>query len=166
MAKPKSKAGKHTASTLIQEKADYILGEMINAGRSLVAICSDEGIPSRSAVYRWLADQPAFAARVDRAREMADHAIAHADKVIEKTTPETANADRIKLVHLHWKAARMFPKKYSERRTTELTGKDGGPVQVQDKVTTIDASKLTYEQRQALRQLLERATAGEGNEDG
>lgn len=135
--------------------ADYILAEMVENGRALVAVCGDPGMPARSTVYRWLAEHPDFAARVDRAREaIADHAVATADRLTDDLKPEMANAVRVQLLHLHWKAAKMAPKRYSERRLTELTGKDGGPVEIEESPMVFDVSTMAPEDRQVLRALL------------
>lgn len=135
--------------------ADRIISEMVENGRSLVEICGDEGMPSRRTVYRWLSENADFAAQVEKAREAAaDHAVWKADQVVRDTKPETANADRIKLVHLHWKASRMAPSKYSEKRINELTGKDGGPVQTEERPTVLDVAAMSAEERAKLRALL------------
>lgn len=145
-----------TSEEQIAEVVDYILSEMVERGRTMVDICGDKDMPNRSTVYRWLADRPVFRARVDAASEaIADHLVNKARQVADNSKPETANADRIKLVHLHWEAARMAPRKYSERRLAEITGKDGGPIQVGN--NEFDASRLTPEERDQVRTLLMKA---------
>ena len=48
----------------------------------------------------------------------------------------------------------MAPRKYSERRVNELTGKDGAPVEVKDSSSQkLDASVLDEDERAALRAL-------------
>jgi hypothetical protein len=123
-----------------------------------VDICGDDGMPNRASVYRWLADRADFAARVDRAREAAaDHSVSKARAIAEKCTSETANADRVKINHYQWEATRMAPKKYSERRLSEVVGKDDSPLLVGNQVVTLDASKMSYEERQTLRKILQMA---------
>ena len=96
-SKAPSKGGRE--STYTDAIADHIVGEMVESGRSMVDICGDKGMPNRATVYRWLADQPEFAARVDRAREaMADHAVWKARQAVEGVTQETANAVRVKIL--------------------------------------------------------------------
>jgi hypothetical protein len=114
-------------------------------------------MPNRASVYRWLADRPDFAARVDRAREAAaDHSVSKARAIAEKCTSETANADRVKISHYQWEATRMAPKKYGDRRVTETLGKDGGPLIDRNEVVPLDASKLSYEERQILEKVFQR----------
>jgi hypothetical protein len=154
-------------STFDQAKADYILAEMMERGRLLVDICGDPGMPSRSAAYRWLVERPEFGRLADRAREaIADHSVAKADNLVEQTKPETATADRIRLIHYHWRASRMAPHRYSEKRTTELTGKDGGPVQIEEHPAVLDASQMPSEERQALRRILLAAKVEAGSTGG
>jgi hypothetical protein len=113
-------------------------------------------MPNRASVYRWLADRAEFAERVDRAREAAaDHSVSKARAIAEKCTSETANADRVKISHYQWEATRMAPKKYSERRVNEFAGNHDNPLIRSDQVVALDASKLSYEERQALRKLLQ-----------
>ena len=110
-------------------------------------------MPSRSTVYRWMDENPEFRTRIARAREgLADHVAWQILEMASKSTNETANADRVKLAAWQWHAARLAPKKYGDRQTTELTGANGGPVQVEAK--TVNTKDMTPEQREALRALL------------
>lgn len=147
--------GRGRPSTYSEATVDYLVNQMIEHGRALVAICDDEGMPARATVYRWLGEHRAFAVRVDAAREaIADHAVWQADQVVKDTRPDTANADRIKLIHFHWKAAKMGPGRYGDRRTTELTGPKGGPVQLEQSPVVLDASSMSRDARDALRAIL------------
>jgi hypothetical protein len=135
--------------------ADHIVEEIVEKGRLLVDICGDTDMPNRASVYRWMAERPEFGQRVDRAREAAaDHSMSKARALVEKCTSETANADRVKISHYQWEATRMAPKKYSERRIQELTGKDGGPIETMEPRRKLDVGALTWEQRDQLEQLL------------
>jgi hypothetical protein len=145
------------------ECANYIVSQIVDEGRLLVDVCGDDGMPNRSSVYRWLADRPDFAARVDRAREAAaDHSVSKARAIAEKCTSETANADRVKISHYQWEATRMAPKKYSERRLSEVLGKDDSPLIGGNQLVTLDASKLSFEERQLLRKILQAAKEAPG----
>lgn len=153
----KASNSKRAGQAVTEDLADRIIAEMVERGRTMVDICGDAGMPSRTTVYRWLAERPDFRARVDAAQEaIADHAVNRARTIVDACTPETANADRVKIQHYQWEAARMAPRRYSEKRIAELTGKDGGPVEINNRreVVTIDASRMTPEQRQELRQIL------------
>ena len=47
------------------------------------------------------------------------------------------------------------------RDQLEITGKDGGPIQTENRV---DLERLSFEEKQTLLEILEKAGAGEGNE--
>lgn len=103
--------------------------EKIADGMSLRAICEDDTMPHRITVMRWLDDNRDFATKYARARELQGDAMD--EKILEVADackPETAAADRVKIDAYKWRAAKLAPKKYGERVTTELTGKDGGPI--------------------------------------
>ena len=134
--------------------ADRIVDAMV-AGSDLVAVCKQPGFPDRASVYRWAADRPEFAARLDRAREaLGDLAAFEIGQIAAHCTTETAAADRVRLAALQWRASRLAPRRYSERRVNELVGDGGGPVAVRAAPVKLDATKLTPEQRDALRAAL------------
>ena len=118
--------------------ADRIVEAMIH-GSDLVAICQQPGFPDRASVYRWAAERPDFAARLEKAREaLADMAAYEIGQIAANCTPETAVADRVKLAALQWRASKLSPRRYSGRRISEVVGADGGPVAVEQR-TTINA---------------------------
>jgi hypothetical protein len=138
--------------------ADRIVGAMI-AGSDLVAICQQPGFPDRASVYRWAAERPDFAARLEQAREaLGDIAAFEIGQIAANCTPESAVADRVKLAALQWRASRLAPRKYSERRVNELVGAGGGPVAVEARPPTIDITLLTPEERAVLKKCLLRIT--------
>lgn len=100
------------------------------SGESLVKICSDESMPNRVTVIRWMGKDEAFATKCARAREaQADLMDDKILDVADKCTAETAQADRVKIAAYQWRAAKLAPKKYGERIVAEHMGKDGGPIQ-------------------------------------
>lgn len=139
------------------ELADTIYERMIG-GEHIVQICQDEDMPGRSTVYRWMDDYPEFGTRIARAREgLADHLAWQILDMASKSTNETANADRVKLAAWQWHAARLSPKRYSEKIISEITGANGGAVQVESK--SVDTDALSADQRSALRDLILAAKA-------
>ena len=77
--------------------ADRIVEAMIH-GSDLVAICQQPGFPDRASVYRWAAERPDFAARLERAREaLGDLAAYEIGQIASRCTTETAVADRLLL---------------------------------------------------------------------
>jgi hypothetical protein len=70
-----------------------ILAQLME-GRSLVSICRDKGMPNRSTVQRWQADDPDFDAAVTHARE--EGYILRADQAVLKAqTAEDAAKGRL-----------------------------------------------------------------------
>jgi len=136
-----------------EELANTIYERMIG-GEHIVQICNDETMPGRTTVYRWMDDYPEFGTRITRAREgLADHVAWKILDMAEKSTNETANADRVKLAAWQWHAARLAPKKYSEKQMVEHTGADGGAIKTES-VVAFDASTLEPEDRDVIKQAL------------
>jgi hypothetical protein len=116
------------------------------SGEPLIAICRDDGSPDVRTVYRWLAAHEDFRlmyarAREDQADTLADQIIDIADnpmrgvktKTDEDGNVETTEGDMIEHRRLQvdarkWIAAKLKPRKYGDKLSTELTGADGGPV--------------------------------------
>ena len=103
-------------------------------------------MPSKSAVFRWLAANEAFRDQYARAREtqadsLFDEIITIADTPVEgvktKTTSdgktETTTGDMIEHRRLQvdarkWMAGKLQPKKYGEKISQEISGVDGAPL--------------------------------------
>jgi hypothetical protein len=118
---------------------------MVN-GQGLLKICSDEGMPDRTTVYRWLEANESFRYRYARAREAlmdfyAEQILTIAfdesgDIVIEQDgnrSKAVANhakvqRDRLKVDSLKWITSRLFPKRYGDK--TELLGQNDEPRQL------------------------------------
>lgn len=124
--------------------ADEICARL-SSGDSLKTICSDETMPARSTVYLWLvANEAGFSDKYARAKSaQQEAAVDELAEVAEKTLrgefdPQAARvyADIIK-----WRAARLAPKKYGDKVTTEHTGPGGGPVQKTMTVEFVSANE-------------------------
>lgn len=115
------------------ELANKILEELPHADGGLEAICKQDGFPSDRTVYRWLAD-PAneeFRQAYAQAREVCAHV--QAERALrDALIAEDAAKGRLAFDARKWMASKLAPKKYGEKVTTELTGADGGPVDVTD----------------------------------
>lgn len=127
------------------------IAQRLAEGESLRSICRDEHIPAKSTVLLWVVDgeHEAFSDQYRRAREAAGYS--HGDEVRDiaeelrngKLEPQTA---KVMLDALKWSAERMAPKSHSPRQ--EITGADGGPINLTD-----------TEREQRIAALLERARA-------
>lgn len=144
-------------SKFTEEIADYICEQMVE-GRDLCDICTDDGMPNRMTVYRWMDANPAFAAQYARAREaLADFELNHLKTLAAECTEDNVNSTRVKLNHYQWRLMKIAPRTYGDRVKTEITGADGGAVKVESAV--VDSRELDADQRAALRQILLAAKA-------
>lgn len=118
-------------------------------GDSLRKICRDESMPSMSMVMRWVAQHEDFREQYRRAREdlqehWAEDIIEISDDgrndYVETDLGDGVVASRVDYDHISrsklrvdsrkWLLARLAPKKYGDRISTELSGPNGGPVQI------------------------------------
>ena len=131
------------------ELADRIC-EQVASGKSMRTICEAEGMPSMAAVFKWLRTYPEFVEQYARAKEEAADAMAEdildiaddgrndwmeqhgedGESVGWKLNNEHVQRSKLRVDARKWLAAKLKPKKYGERIATELTGKDGGPVEM------------------------------------
>lgn len=104
---------------------------MIAEGRSLKSICSDEGMPHMSTVFRWLGVHETFRDNYARARD------AQADVFADEMTDIADFADmdaaavakaRLQIDTRKWVASKLKPKKYGDK--LGLTDGDGGSIRV------------------------------------
>lgn len=140
-------------SKFTQEIADHIC-EQVMEGRDVTEICAnDPGMPSRATVYRWTVAHPDFAVQCARAREAcADLELYRMKQLAESCNEENVNSTRVKLNHMQWRVMKIAPRLYGDRLTTQVTGHDGGPLQVVQ--TTIDVRQLGQDARDALKQAM------------
>lgn len=119
--------------------------ERLAAGESLVSICdSDDRFPAETSVRRWaINDIDGFASKYAHAREMGMDALAERSlKVAEDGSRDytldadgqpvfvTEHVQRSRLIcdQIKWFASKMAPRKYGDKQSIELTGKDGAPI--------------------------------------
>ncbi len=137
-------------SSFTQQIADEICARLVD-GESLRSICLTEGMPHISTVCRWLGSNEAFREQYARARE------AQADTLFDEILDIADNASndwmerkgedgsagwvlngehvqrsKLRIEARKWMAGKLRPKKYGERIAQEISGPDGGPVQVDD----------------------------------
>ena len=119
-------------STYSESIADAIC-ERLAEGESLRAICSDDAMPCKAAVFRWLSEWPEFADQYARAREeqaetLADELVAIADGHGGEDSAVLTARDRLRVDARKWVASKLKPKKYGDRIQQELSGPNGGPI--------------------------------------
>ncbi len=107
--------------------AKQIIDRIAN-GESLRQIIKDKGIPARSVVYEWLAENKEFADQYARARE--DQADTYADEIAAIADDPDIPSDqkRIMVDARKWIASKLKAKKYGDKLTQEHSGPEGGPI--------------------------------------
>lgn len=137
-----------------QDKAQAIC-EWISLGNTLRQWCRDNDI-HYSTVYLWMEKDKEFAQRFAHARDVGHDAIADECLEIIDTEPEMAesfsqsgSSKHRDSAHIGWLKnraemrlkllAKWNPKKYGDKTMTEVTGADGGAIQIDD---TERAAKL------------------------
>lgn len=125
-----------------QGLADKIC-ELIADGNSLRKICTEDDMPSKSSVFKWLIEHKDFSDQYARAREaqadsLFDDILDIADESIldtytdkdgnVKTDSEVIGRSKLRVDARKWMAGKLRPKVYGEKSTQEITGPDGGPV--------------------------------------
>lgn len=132
-------------SKFTQALADSIC-EHIASGKSLVTWCSEAGRPNYSTLTRWLDAHESFRTSYMRARE--DQADFLAEEIIQiaddgrndsyqddegnvRTDHDVIARSRLRVDARKWYAGKVAPKKYGDKVQTEVSGVDGGPVNVQ-----------------------------------
>lgn len=143
------KVARKDAIPFSQELADRIC-DHIAAGESLRSFCELDDAPCKKSVMRWLRQNPEFSAQYARARE--EQAESQVDKIIEIADDPTIKADdkRVRIDARKWHAEKMKPKKYGPVTKTELTGIDGGPIQLNDMSMNEAARRLAFMLRSAI----------------
>jgi hypothetical protein len=121
--------------------------EGLAEGRSLRDVCTDEGMPTETAVRMWaLEDREGFSSHYSRAREIGYHRMAdellgiaddgHNDWMARRGDDDagwTANGEHIQRSRLRvdtrkWMLSKVLPKIYGDK--LEHTGPGGGALQV------------------------------------
>lgn len=113
--------------------------EQLAEGRSLRAICAQEGMPGKSTVMRWIEDIAEFRDQYARARERQaehylDEIIAIADDAAqdlaevegrEVVNHEVIQRSRLRVDTRKWAMSKLAPKKYGDRLDLNHSGDIG-----------------------------------------
>lgn len=120
---------------------DDLLASIADSG-NLSKACREIGV-NKSTFLDAVAADSALADHYARAREAGLDA--EADRAIEEAlVAEDAAKGRLALDARKWYLAKLLPKKYGDKVTTELTGANGGPVQVAEvKRVIVDPRAVT-----------------------
>ncbi|EMI4427806.1 ubiquitin carboxyl-hydrolase [Providencia rettgeri] len=103
-------------------------------GESLRSVCNRQGMPSKATVFRWLSENAEFRDQYAKATEQrADALFEEMLEIADDVLPDSAEVAKAKLRidTRKWSLARMSPKKYGDKVTQEITGADGGAIQIE-----------------------------------
>lgn len=131
--------------TKYSEELCNLICQKLISGESLNLICEEPEMPCGSTVYKWLAENAEFSDKYTRARNI--QADLYFEEIVDisddgrrdykedKDGHEVPDYDHIQRSRLRvdarkWVVARMNPRKYGEKKGLELSGPDGGPVEV------------------------------------
>jgi hypothetical protein len=155
------KVGRPTAYSA--DIAETIYDLMVE-GMDMTEACKALGL-NRGTVYRWKDAYPEFESLCARAREaMMEKKISDLRASIDAYEVKKADPTwlKIRLSFEQWNAERVAPRMYGQKNRTEITGRDGAPIQMQQH-TIIDSRNLTTDEREMLRQVL---LAAQNREEG
>ena len=150
-AKPKAKAAPVEAKRPVGRPSGYkpeyceLAIELGMLGKSPASIASRIGVP-RETLYDWKEVHPEFSTALQIAKVHEQHYWEEMGHGFIGTPGFNATVWKVSM-------AARFRHDYMEIKKTEVSGPEGGAIEVKN-VTTLDASTLTPEQRDALRAAL------------
>jgi hypothetical protein len=133
------------------ERADVVI-DAVGKGVPITRAAALVGV-RRETIYDWTERFPEFGERLERARaELAQRALT----VVVEDSLDPAQKPEVRLNAAKFILSHIFSTDFATKQVTELTGPNGGPVQVQPVVSPAEAAQLTDEQLQALEERLVR----------
>lgn len=129
-------------STYTEEMGNLIC-DKLTEGVSLRKLCMSEEFPNASTVYVWLDRFPSFAEKYARAREAATEDMLEAILEIADDPKIDTQDKRVRIDTRKWAMSKLNMKKYGEKKTTELTGANGGAVQIEGGLTPEQLASLS-----------------------
>lgn len=120
-------------SDYLPEVADDICS-LLASGESLLKVCKRPGMPDKSTVFRWLAAHEEFRDKYANATDArADALFEEMFEIADEVIPDSAEVAkaRLQVDTRKWALARMNPRKYGDKVTNEIVGKDGGAIQIE-----------------------------------
>lgn len=130
MATPTRKPRVEYSPALAEEILDHIID-----GKTLREIEKIAGMPSKTTILRWRWKQPEFAALYDQVLDIrADDDADRVDELARRVADGVLdpNAARVAIDALKWSSAHRAPRRYGAKVSAELSGRDGGPIEVRD----------------------------------
>lgn len=144
--KTKKKEGQPTKYT--KSLGDNICAELA-LGKSLRTVCKNPAYPCVATIFNWFSVHSEFLEQYTRAKEESADALT--DEMLDiaddakndwmenigsdgqgggyKLNGEHVTRSRLRIETRKWLASKLKPKKYGEKVTQELTGRNGGPIE-------------------------------------
>jgi hypothetical protein len=141
--RPEDKVKTGRPSSYLPEYCARVV-EMGGQGNSPLQMAAELGV-LRETLYDWAKIHPEFSTAFTRAKELSQKWWEDAGKT--GVFAEKFNAQVWKFV-----MSNRFKHDWAERRVQEVSGPDGGPIQTETKA--LDVSRLSREERDALRRTL------------
>lgn len=102
----------------------------IAEGEMLMQIVRDGHMPERKTVYNWMDEHEDFLHNYARACEVsADALVEKGLEILDGSSPDCAQMDKNRAEYRKWLAGKRNTR-YGERKAVELTGANGGPVEM------------------------------------
>lgn len=131
--------------------------ERIATGQSIRQFCAETKMQAAT-IYGWMVRDEAIHQRYMRARNAQMDV--WAERLVEMAsdaTPEDQAVVRLRIETHKWLMSKLANNRYGDKTTTELTGANGGPIQIAQQV--LDVTSLSEDAREALRDGLRIALA-------
>lgn len=134
-------------STYTPELTDKICS-LLAEGKSVRYIADLEDMPASSTIFEWLRKIPEFTEQYEKAKEESADALvaemldiasempmiyeanAEGEMVATKLDSAGIARNRLRVDVIKWQASKLKPKKYSEKSSVEVSGKDGDAILV------------------------------------
>ncbi len=139
----------------------------IAQGESMRSITRDDSMPAMTTMFRWLRECATFRQQYETAKE--ESADVHADDMLDIADNQvdqpllvdgiplmvegkmvmikdavSVNHAKLRIDTRKWAASKLKPKKYGDKIAQEITGKDGGAIEVADMSDREIARRLAF----------------------
>lgn len=114
-------------SKFSQDMAENICEQIAN-GKSLRSICTEDGMPSATTVFKWLNENQDFSEQYARARDrQADHYFEEIVEIADSVEADSAAVAkaRLQVDARKWTLSKLAPKKYGEKTELDVKSSDG-----------------------------------------